>query len=227
MKRLVGLGALALCTLLCGCQGTVVEKLPAGSVRECPPEWGGAWIAQDEDGRDAAGGGMLVDRDCNASVISIDAKKVSKTTVMHPKFFEADGIKYVLFEHGEVAEFLDWKDGDSDRPIAGYWPFHWLLDADRLSLEAPEHRRIATWIVQGALDGSTHWSSKNDGWNVIGGDEQAVARLLREHADLFDSNKPLRLRRVGADRAALDAALKRAERDEAKRDAKARKANTR
>jgi len=214
-----------LCGLaLSGCQNTTVESLPAGATRECPQEWAGAWIGEDDLRRDEADGGMYVDSTCVPGVVMRDAQKSARNTDIHPSFFDAAGGRYVLMPHAEVIKLLELHSDDAAPIPQDFVALRWSVQEQELVLVAADHRRVATWIVQGALNGYTSCHSDGDCLSIIHGDADAIARVLRDHgSQLFDGDeKAIRLRRVGANRAALDAAVAKADKEAKKRDAAAR-----
>jgi hypothetical protein len=213
------------CAGLYGCQTTTVESLPAGASRTCPQEWAGAWIAQDEQRRDQSDGGVYVDKECTATVVMRDAQQKTQTVDMHPNFFDTDGGRYLLLPHTEVAKLLEVHSDPSLPEAKDFVPLRWFRQDRDLALINPDHRRVATWIVQGALNGATSFETDGNCRNVIRGDADAIARVLRDHGGtLFDTEeKAMRFRHVGDDRAALDAAMNKAAREEKRRDAAARR----
>lgn len=208
---------LVACALLLGaCQMTVVETLPEGAHSNCPSEWPGAWIALDDHMRPDPEIGMVIDAACTIAMVASDPKDVPADLRLKPRFLDQPGISVVLFEHAEIARLIELKADDAEKPQAGWWPFQWARADDTLLLHAPEHRRIATLIVNAAIDGATHWSGRDSGFNVLQGTPaQLRTRLLDDR--LFARDTPMRFERVGDDRRALDRALKQAARDAQRR----------
>lgn len=204
-----------ICTAgLAACQGTVVETLPEGATGGCPAALRGAWIAIDDDARAHADSGMFVSDDCATTVVE-SHRDGPRTTTLSPRFLPAGDAGVVLYPHAEVARVLGW-DADTAQPAGGWWPLEWRVRGRRLVLHLPDHRRIATLIVNGALDGEAHWTSGDSGYNVLRGDAQAIrARLLDE--GLFDRGHDVELERIGAARRDLDRAIERARRDARRR----------
>jgi hypothetical protein len=202
--------------LLCGCQVTVVENLPEGADATCPAGWAGAWIGIDERGRDDPDFGVHVDAACVLSVTGADPKDAPPAVTLHPKFLASGDAGVMLLERSEVAQLLEWKPDDPSAPPAGWVPMHYNRDGDQIALESPDHRRIATLIVNGGIEGAVHWSSSDSGYNVVEGDAAAILARLRD-SGFFERDDPALLRRVGNDRRALDRALRQAQRDEERR----------
>lgn len=202
-------GALASALLLSACQMTVVESLPEGAVAGCEPEWKGAWIALDDEQRRDGDVGMIVDDSCTIEMVAREPEDVPANLRLKPRFIEQPGVSIVLFEHAEIAQLIEIEAGDADRPQGGWWPFQWARADGRLLLHAPDHRRVATLIVNAALDGETHWTARDSGFNVLRGTpEQLRTRLLDDR--LFSRDAPIRFERVGDDRRALERAMKKA-----------------
>ncbi|HVF34942.1 MAG TPA: hypothetical protein VND91_06430 [Candidatus Saccharimonadia bacterium] len=208
----------AVCAVsLTACQGTVVETLPEGVTSDCPAALRGAWIGLDDDDRAHADAGMHVADDCTTTVVETHAGKTRESTLV-PRFLTVGEAGIVLYPHADVARVLDWK-ADTAQPAGGWWPLEWRRSGKRLVLHLPDHRRIATLIVNGALDGEAHWTSGDSGYNVLRGDAGAIRERLVEDA-LFDRDREIELERVGDGRRDLDRAIERARRDARSRDGK-------
>jgi hypothetical protein len=214
----VSLRLLAMVTAaaLCGCQVTVVENLPEGAGTDCPAGWRGAWIGLDELGRDDPDFGVHVAADCTLVVAAADPNDPPPDAPLHPRFVGSGDGGMLLIGRDEVARLLEWKPDDPDAPPSGWVPLRWRRDGDSLEIESPDHRRIATLIVNGGLDGAVHWSSPDSGYNLVKGDAVSARQQLHDN-DFFDGDDPTFLRRVGDDRRALDRALQRAKREEDRR----------
>jgi hypothetical protein len=194
-----------LLALLAGCQMTVVERLPEGATTDCDADWPGAWIGIEDDGADADTG-VLIDAACRVTLIPGDPGPDDAEVTLAPRFLPEHAV--VLFAEADVAAAV----GDDMPPTAqkdAWLPFRWSRSGDLLELEAPDHRRIATLIVNGAFDGVAHWDGASSGYNVMrGGPAEIRARLAQ--SSLFGDDDPIRLRRVGDDRKDVDRALKKA-----------------
>lgn len=203
--------AAAVClTGLAACQGTVTETLPEGASADCPAALRGAWIGLDDDDRAHADAGMYVANDCTTTVVETHAG-ATRTTTLAPRFLPIGDAGVVLYPHAEVARVLDWK-ADTPQPSGGWWPLEWRRSGKRLVLNLPDHRRIATLIVNGALDGEAHWTSGDSGYNVLRGDATAIRERLVDDG-LFDRDRDIALERVGDRRRDLDRAIDRARHD--------------
>jgi len=184
---------------LAACQSTVVERLPEGTVADCPAEWRGAFIALDDHGARDGDFAMFVANDCTIEPLSADPKDGPPAELrLHPRFLAASGGAIVLFADPEVRQLLELRE-DELRPPESQWPFHWTRDGKVLSLEAPDHRRIATLIVNGGIEGTTHWNSKQEGFNILRGEPAALREVLA-NGDLFEERQPIRVEYVGAKR---------------------------
>ena len=192
--------AFLLCPLvLAACQSTVVERLPDGTVTDCPAEWRGAFVALDERGRLDGDFAMFVADDCSIEPISPDPNDAPPADLrLHPRFLAASGGSVVLFADPEVQKLLELRE-DELRPPESWWPFHWTRERDVLTLEAPDHRRIATLIVNGGIEGTTHWNSRQEGFNILRG-EPAALRDVLANGNLFEESRPIRLAWVGKNR---------------------------
>lgn len=196
--RTLPLAAIAL--VLSACQSTVVERLPEGTVTDCPEEWRGAFVALDDRGKFDGDFAMFVTDDCAIEPLSSDPKDGPPPELrLHPRFLANGNV--VLFADPEVRQLLELRE-DELRPPESHWPFHWTRDRDVLSLEPPDHRRVATLIVNGGIDGTTHWNSREEGFNILRG-EPAALRDVLANGNLFDDAKQIRLAWIGKKR--LDA----------------------
>ncbi len=187
--------------VLAGCQMTVVENLPEGAGVACPEEWPGAWIGIDEDG-ERSDAGAFVDEACVVTLVEVKRDELQEWK-LKPRF--APGL--ALFEHSEVAHAVE-LDADDDQPSGGWWPFRWSRSGDRIVLHAPDHRRVATLIVNGALAGETHWTGRDSGWNALSGDAAAIRTVLADEP-IFGRDSGIRMQRIGAKRRDLDREIQR------------------
>lgn len=193
--RTLSLAATALA--LSACQSTVVERLPEGTVTDCPAEWRGGFVALDDRGKFDGDFAMFVTDDCAIEPLSADPKDGPPPELrLHPRFLVNGNV--VLFADPEVRQLLELRE-DELRPAESHWPFHWTRDRDVLSLEPPDHRRVATLIVNGGIDGTTHWNSREEGFNILRG-EAAALRDVLANGNLFDDAKPIRLAWIGKKR---------------------------
>lgn len=194
--------ALLVLFVLAGCRSTLLENLPAGATDACPQALRGAWIALDSDTRDAEDAGFVVALDCALTLVEWHDGQWRETR-FEPRHARSRGDALVFFSAREAAPVLELE------PVPeGWYPFEWRRNDDRLVLRQPDHRRIATLIVNGAIEGRTTWS-RDEGHNVVLGDGAAIAAAL-QGAFAFDDEGALHARRVGEDRRALDRALARA-----------------
>lgn len=181
---------------LAACQSTVVERLPEGASADCPAEWRGAFVALDENGARDGDFAMFVADDCAIEPLSPDPKDGPPPDLrLHPRFLVGSGSPIVLFADPEVRTLLALRE-DEMRPPESHWPFQWSRDGAVLALEAPDHRRVATLIVNGGLEGVTHWNSQQEGFNVLRGDAAALRQVLA-NGNLFEDRQPIRLEHVG------------------------------
>jgi hypothetical protein len=195
---------------LAACQATVVERLPDGTTADCPDEWRGAFVALDEHGQPDGDFAMFVAEDCAIEPLSSDAKDAPPADLrLHPRFLARGNV--VLFADPEVRRLLELRE-DQLRPPESHWPFRWTRERDVLSLDAPDHRRIATLIVNGALEGATRWTGPDEGFNVLRGDAAALRDALAG-GKLFGAREPIRLEHVGERRDDAVRAQRRAARD--------------
>ena len=196
LRRIVAL----LCPLLlAACQSTVVERLPDGTVTDCPAEWRGAFVALDDNGARDGDFAMFVADDCAIEPISPDPKDGPPADLrLHPRFLAGSGGAIVLFADPEVRQLLELRE-DELRPPESWWPFHWRRDGKVLALESPDHRRVATLIVNGGIEGTTHWNSRQEGFNILRGEPAALREVLA-NGNLFEERQPIRLEYVGRKR---------------------------
>jgi hypothetical protein len=197
--------------LLAACQSTMVESLPTGATASCPPEWRGAWIGLDADTGEAEDAGFLIAADCATTMIERHEGKLRETH-FSPRFAQVDATRIVFVGHEEAAS--QYKQDPPAR--AGWYPFAWERHGEVLALHPPDHRRIATLIVNGALEGATTWD-RDEGANFVHGDAQAIERALRGPLG-FDGGDGFRMRRVGEDRKALERAIARVVREDTARE---------
>ena len=202
---------------LSACQSTMLENLPADAASECPAEWRGAWIALDADSGRHEDAGFVVDGACALTLVEIHQGK-PRELAFTPRFARARGKQVVLFASGEAARMLE--QDPPEKP--GWYPFEWRRHDDVLVLRAPDHRRIATLVVNGALDGSVSWS-KNDAFVFVAGDPPAIAQALDDERVSFGGEGGARAQRVGEARRDLDRALERAQREAKRREARAKR----
>jgi len=195
---------------LAACQGTVTETLPEGASTNCPAALRGAWIGLDDGDGAHADAGVYVSDDCTTTVVETHIG-ATRTSTLVPRFLPVGEAGIVLYPHAEVARVLDWK-SDTPQPTGGWWPLEWRRSSKRLVLNLPDHRRIATLIVNGALDGEAHWTSGDSGYNVLRGDAAAIRERLVDDK-LFNRDHDIEFERVGDARRDLDRAIERARRD--------------
>jgi hypothetical protein len=213
MNMKAGYAAL-LSLLLAACQSTSLENLPTGATTACPPAWPGAWIGLDDDTGAPVDVGFLVARDCTTTLVETHEGK-PRETAFSPRFAGGSGTFLVFVRSEDAAHLFEGRAPQH----SGWYPFEWDFaeggdEGDVLSLRAPDHRRIATLIVNGALDGMTTWN-RNECANFVYGDEAQIATALHR-AVSFMPRPDMRLRRVGQTRRDLDRAIARATRAEAR-----------
>ena len=207
----------ALCTLvLAACQTTALENLPVGATAECPPEWAGAWIGLDADSGAPEDAGFMVTPDCATTMVETHQGK-RRETRFSPRFASAGGTNLVFVGPEDAAKLFE----GAPPERAGWYPYAWRRSGDVMALRPPDHRRIATLIVNGAIEGTTTWN-RNDGENFVFGDAQAIAAALRGPVG-FRDEPGFRLRRVGDTRRDLDRAIDRATRSASQRPERARR----
>ena len=192
------------------CQSTSLENLPTGASTACPPGWPGAWIGLDADSGEAEDAGFLIEHDCATTMVETHQGKL-RATRFSPRFATAGGAKLVFIGPEDAARLFE----GAPPERSGWYPFAWRRNGDVLALSPPDHRRIATLIVNGAIDGTTTWN-RHDGANFVFGDAQAIAAALRGPV-AFRDEAGFRLRRVGDTRRELDRAIERATRASAQR----------
>ena len=194
------------------CQMTVVEHVPQGAKTECPASVVGAWIALEDDGQDASDFGLLVHDDCTLESRGKDAAHPAHPPLPHLQFFSGAGKDIAFIPTPDAFELGEVKPDDKGYDKAGFMFFAWRRHGDVLELQAPDHRHVASLIVNGAVHGKTLWDNEDQvssAYNFLSGDEAAIGQLL-SHTDLFGDVKTMRLRRVGGDEKALNRALRAA-----------------
>ena len=200
----IAVGALA----LSACQSTMLESLPTGTATACPAEWRGAWIALDADSGAHEDAGFVVDGACTLTLVEEHEGKPRELRFT-PRFASARGAQLVLFGHEDAAPLIE-----PQAPAkAGWYPFEWRRNDDVLVLRAPDHRRIATLVVNGALDGTVTWG-ENEGHVFVTGDAASITAALSDGRVSFGGGEGgARAARVGEGRRDLDRALARQKRE--------------
>ena len=192
---------------LAGCQVTVLENAPTGATNDCPAEWRGGFAGVEPSTRESAAFGVFIDEACKFEVYDRERSLAEAPRPISPKFFPG----VVLIESKDVAKITDARADQKENFPIGWLPFAWQREDDELKLDAPDHRRIATLIVNGALDGETHWWSADSGANRLRGDADKQAQLLST-TKLFARGQPIVLRHVADERKEFERALERAHR---------------
>jgi hypothetical protein len=208
----IALGAIA----LSACQSTMLESLPTGTATACPPEWRGAWIALDADSGAHEDTGFVVAGDCTVTLVEEHEGK-PRELVFTPRFASARGAQLVLFGHEDAAPLI----APQAPAKPGWYPFEWRRSDDVLVLRAPDHRRIATLVVNGALDGTVSWDD-DDKFVFVTGDAAAITAALGDGRVSFGGGEGgARAARIGEGRRDLDRALARQKREHARAEASA------
>ena len=198
--------ALLFVAALTGCQVTVLENLPAGATADCPAEWRGGFVGVDRDTNENAAFGVFVDEQCAFSIYDREKDRKAALVSVSPRYLR----NVLLVSSEDVAKVAAAKSDSSDPAPTGWQPFRWNRSGELLQIDPPDHRRIATLIVNGAIDGETRWSNES-GSNLIRGDAQAQLEFLTKHR-LFGDAPPITLRHVATTRAKLERALDKAHR---------------
>jgi hypothetical protein len=207
MRTLV---ALLLPLALGACSMTTFKNLPQGVAEDCPKAAVGAWLAREERPAEPADFGLVVHADC--TVESRDAKhgkRPASGPLPRLRFLhEAAGDEVALIDTGAAFDLVDVKRSE-DMPAGSFMAFAWKVESNALTLRQIDDRRVATLIVQGAIQGTAQAKHHNRGTeiaNAVEEDAAATANLFRAY-DLF-SDKPLEFKRVGEDAKALERALR-------------------
>jgi len=212
MKPLLHIAVILASLALCACQTTIVEHLPQGATADCPAPVRGAWIAIEDDGREASDFGVIVHADCTLESRGKDGAHPAHPPLPHAQFFSGAGKDLVLIPTSDAYELAEVKPDEKTYDKAGFIFFAWRRHGDVLELQAPDHRYVANLIVNGAVHGRTLWNSEGQAastYNFLSGDDAAIAQMLTRF-DLFGEVKAMRLRRVGDDEKALNRALRAA-----------------
>ena len=196
---------LLLCIALAGCESTTFESMPAGVSDACPANWPGGWIAIDNQGHDDPDFAVFVSPQCAIENVSA-ADKTPATAALKPMFWHNAGHDYALL--GVIDSYVlmaEKRDADSV-PAPGYFMLRWEIENQQMALRAPAHKRIATLIVNGAIDGSVERKKDRSLHNVINANPEQLSTLLQV-MDLYDDSTPSRLRWTGLSRKMLDSTL--------------------
>jgi hypothetical protein len=209
MKRMSCL-LLVLLLGLGGCSTTVFESIPVGTTTDCDPAWPGRWQPVERPG-DVAGeatgeapGDATKPKD--ALEISADCRTATTKGDAKPKPM------HLTLVDGKAGQFLQ-VHNDSGEPDCigdgkahcGYVLLRYERDGDTIRLYDPDHARVAAAIGKGSIKG---FSERADGKqlktsepvhrNFIAGDAAGIAKLLRRHPELFNSEPLMELHRVAA-----------------------------
>jgi len=199
---------LPLAGVLAGCQVTALQRAPTGATGECPKELRGAWIALDDQGREESDFGVWVHDDCGVESREKGKARPAQQPLPHLATFAGNGRPYVMVTVADARTLLGEETRDEQMPDDALLFFRWSRDEQLLTLQQPDHRRVATLVVQGAVPGRVRWEN-NGGSSLLTGDADQIADALRR-MDLVDDGEALRFKRVGDDGRALDRAIKRA-----------------
>lgn len=191
---------LAVC-LLAGCEQTRFESLPGEQIESCDPRWVGNWrfvSFEDDDEDDVVH--VSINADCT-EVRTIEEGKQEDlgATLRFARVGNLAIIATMLDEDSPKA------DGDEAKRPPGYHYFRYQVRRDRITLYDVDHRRVAHWLIDGKLRGSTEFTSGQPGGrrlrhgetldNFITGDAQAMASAARLHS-LFKRRPYIALIRV-------------------------------
>ncbi len=203
--------------LISGCESTSFESIPKGVSDTCEQNWPGGWIALDETGHDADFA-VFIDKDC--TVTNVTGKTPGVTA--RARFFTLQAQNYVVLNAIEAQRLLevepDNKPVSSEPPNAGgYFILRWSYDNGYLAISAPEHRRVASLIINGAIDGSVERQPNRSLRNEIGGTPEQIQNLF-ERIDLYTEHPFAHLRFTGKSRRSLDQAVNKAKRAAALKD---------
>lgn len=195
------------------CQMTAFEALPEGATTACPKGLPGAWVAQDESKpNEPTDFGVLIHADCSIESRSKGVKHPASGALPKLTFATAAGEELMLIDTVAALDLAELKPGDDEHKPSGYVAFAFKREGAIVELRSVDDRRVATLIVQGAVQGTTHVEHSNRNTeisNLVKEDAAGTARVLASY-DLFDREDKMRFRRVGDDARALDRAVKAA-----------------
>jgi hypothetical protein len=196
---------LLVCIALTGCESTTFDSMPAGASDACPVNWPGGWIAIDDQGHDDPGFAVFVSPQCAIENVSVTEKSPAPAA-LKPMFWHNAGHEYALLGVIDSYSLMAEKRDADSVPAPGYFMLRWEIENQQMALRAPAHKRVATLIVNGAIDGSVERKKDRSLHNVINANPEQLRTLLQA-IDLYDDSIPSRLRWTGLVRKTLDTTL--------------------
>lgn len=193
------------------CQMTAFGSLPQGASNDCPKPLVGAWLAQEEKRGEPSDFGIVVHADCTVESRSKGEKRPASGPLPQLSVLrQAGSDEIVLIGTAAAFDLADIKPTNADEKPGGYMAFAWKRDDITVELRGIDDRRVATLIVQGAIQGDAHAHQTNrqtEIENFVTEDAAGAARVLSTY-DLFDARNPMRFRRVGDDAKALERSMR-------------------
>ena len=196
MHRLACLGLLALLLGLAGCSTTVFESLPTGSTTDCDPAWPGRWepVGTADDPMKPQGV-VEIAADCRSATTKGETKPVHLTLI-------DTGAGQYLQLHNDSGKPDCVGEGNKR---CGAALLRYERDGDSMRLYDADHAWIAAAIKAKKIDGHSEradtkgMKTKEPTYNnFIAGDGKRIAKLLRQHPQLFVREPLMILRRVPA-----------------------------
>jgi hypothetical protein len=193
---------LSLCALALGaCQTSVVRHLPEAAVADCPAALQGAWRSRAGGGQDDFG--VLIAADCSIHLLGGCDPLAEEKIITAARYWQRADITLLFLPMASVRAADDVPLEESLRDT--HLVVRWTAEDAGAVVDFPDHRRLATLIVNGAVNGATQWSGST-GENIVESDAAALTDLLWE--PLFFNTEDRRwLQPFAGSREALAAAL--------------------
>lgn len=187
---------------LCACQTSVLRHLPEGAVAACPDSLQGAWRSRAGSNQDDDFG-VVIAADCGIHLLGGCDPLAEEKVIAEPRYWRREDITLMFFPMASVRAADDMPLEESLRDT--HLVLRWSAENANAVVDFPDHRRLATLIVNGAVVGATKWSGSN-GENIIETEAAALTDLLWD--PLFFNTEDRRwLQRFDGNREALAAAL--------------------
>ena len=180
MKSLLLSGTLA---LLCGCQDTLFETQPGAAISACDEHFIGSWRllpADPSSSNDELF--VIVEPGCKRWRFIEDGKDDAETEkTVHVAFAHVGDLQLMTVKNDEKHAANDadgrWRDG--------YLYLRYEFAGDTIRLHRVDDKRVAHWIVDGAIKGRTETITQSPGstrhegdlHNFVSGDRDEMARV--------------------------------------------------
>lgn len=197
MARLPSLALLALLLGLAGCSTTVFQSLPEGGTTDCDPAWPGRW--------QPVGGGNEAMKPKDAVEFSADCRTATVKG-------EAKPMRLTLVDTGKARYLQLHNDSGEpdcigqDKTRCGAVLLRYEREGDTIRVYDVDHAKVAAAIKGRKIEGYSERpdsgelkSSEPVYRNYIAGDAKRIAKLLRQHPDLFAGEPLVVLQRAPAE----------------------------